>query len=58
MTRDEWIRLRGYWYAKQNAPRTHSVGRRHAKGKGKGVGQVLLKSFIKSGINRHFPSHP
>ena len=60
MTRDEWMRLRGYWYAKRNAPWTNATGRRHAKGRAQGVGQVLKKSFIKPSVHleKLFLSHP
>jgi hypothetical protein len=50
MTSQEFSRLMGFYRAKRNAPWTSNVGRRHAKGKAAGCGQILKKSFIKPQI--------
>lgn len=47
MNRQEFQRLKGYSIAKANAPYTTKIGRRHAKGRAKGVGQILKNSSIK-----------
>jgi len=57
MTSQEFHRLMGFYNAKRNAPYTSNVGRSHAKGRAKGTGQILAKSFIKSQVHieKHFP---
>lgn len=47
MSRKEFQRLRAFSIAKKNAPWTNKIGRRHAKGRAKGVGQILKKSSLK-----------
>jgi hypothetical protein len=55
MTKEEWFRLRDYWYAKKNRPICSVSPRRFVKGRGAGVGQVLAKSFIKPQVSLSNP---
>ncbi len=59
MSKQEFLRLRNYWYAKRNAPYTMNRGRKHTKGRAAGVGQILVTSFIKQQIHpeKVFISH-
>lgn len=52
----EWYDLRDNWLAKRNAPYTLAIGKRHAKGKGKGVGCIYKTSRVipQVGIERVF----
>ena len=51
ITESKKIHWGEYWYAKQHKPWTNAVGRSHAKGRAKGCGQVLKKSFVQSGVH-------
>lgn len=46
MTTQEFKRLLRYAYAKNNAPYTDCIAKRHAKGRGKHVGSVLKHSRV------------
>lgn len=54
--REHFNRLLDYWDAKVNAPRPSNQGKSIAKGRAKGYGQVLKKSFIRASvpIEKHF----
>lgn len=56
MTKGEFQRLLGFYKAKQNAPFTSNIGRRQAKGAGKGYGFVGKGSRVipQVGLERHF----
>jgi hypothetical protein len=51
MTKQEFLRLRSFWYTKRNAPYTKIQGRTYTKDRAAGVGQVLRSSFIKSNVH-------
>lgn len=46
MNREEFQTLKAYAIARRNAPRARLQGRRHVKGKAKGLGQWLKNSRI------------
>ena len=50
MTPTEFTRLLAFQRAARNAPWSNRVGRRHAKGRAKGVGQVLKNSKVRSDV--------
>jgi len=54
MMSKEFARLHAIWTAKRNRPYTTNVGRRHAKGRAAGVGQILSKSKVipQVGLNK------
>lgn len=49
--REQQQLLFNHYKAMRNRPTTHNVGKRHAKGQAKGVGQVLKHSFIKPQVH-------
>ena len=47
MTREEFTRLLEYDHAKRNRPTYLGLGKKHAKGRAAGYGQILKSSFVK-----------